>query len=134
MLHEVLHMALLHVTRRQRRDPHIWNIAADIVVNDLILRNTSFKLPDGAIIDNKFQDKSVEYIYEILLKTKKYEKFDLMINDILQPSSGNQEKKEEGKSETEREMTKQLSEEEIDEISHFGAIRWKFLRMQMSIS
>ena len=111
MLHEVLHMALLHVTRRQGRDPHIWNIAADIVVNDLILRNTSFKLPDGAIVDNKFQDKSVEYIYEILLKTKKYEKYDLMINDILQSGSGNQEKKEDGKPEIEKEVTTQLSEE-----------------------
>ena len=68
MLQEVLHMALLHVTRRQNRDPHIWNIAADIVVNDLIIRNTPFKLPDGAIIDNKYRDKSVEYIYESLLK------------------------------------------------------------------
>ena len=42
MLHEVLHMALLHVTRRQSRDPYIWNIAADIVVNDLIDFITSF--------------------------------------------------------------------------------------------
>ena len=51
MLHEVLHMALLHVTRRGSRDPKIWNIAADIVVNDLIIRNTSFRLPKDAIID-----------------------------------------------------------------------------------
>mgnify|MGYP001285598582 FL=1 len=128
MLHEVLHMALLHVTRRQRRDPHIWNIAADIVVNDLILRNTSFKLPDGAIIDNKFQDKSVEYIYEILLKTKKYKKYDLMINDILQPGSGNQEKEEEGKSEIEKETTIQLSEEEIDEIESFWRDKMEILK------
>lgn len=128
MLHEVLHMALLHVTRRQGRDPHIWNIAADIVVNDLILRNTSFKLPDGAIIDNKFQDKSVEYIYEILLKTKKYEKFDLMINDILHPGSGNQEKEEEGKSEIENETTIQLSEEEIDEIESFWRDKMEILK------
>ena len=76
-------------------------------------------VPDGAIVDNKFQDKSVEYIYEILLKTKKYEKYDLMINDILQPGSGNQEKKEDGKPEIEKEVTTQLSEEEIDEIESF---------------
>ena len=61
-------------------------------------------------------------------------KIDLMINDILQPSSGNQEKKEEGKSETEREMTKQLSEEEIDEIESFWRDKMEILRMQMSIS
>ena len=37
------HLALLHVTRRQNRDPHIWNIAADIVVNDLIEKYISDK-------------------------------------------------------------------------------------------
>ncbi len=84
MLHEVLHIALLHVTRRQSRDPHIWNIAADIVVNDLILRNTSFPLPEGAIIDHAYQDKSVEYIYECLLKNNKYKqkKYQLKIADV----------------------------------------------------
>ena len=84
MLHEVLHMALLHVTRRQSRDPYIWNIAADIVVNDLILRNTSFALPEGAIIDHAYQDKSVEYIYECLLKNNKYKqkKYQLKIADV----------------------------------------------------
>ena len=88
MLHEVLHMALLHVTRRQNRDPHIWNIAADIVVNDLIIRNTPFKLPDGAIIDKKYRDKSVEYIYESLLKNNKYKKYKVYINDLK--SNGNE--------------------------------------------
>ena len=36
LLHEVLHAALLHVPRRGGRDPMIWNIAADIVVNGII--------------------------------------------------------------------------------------------------
>lgn len=82
MLHEVLHMALLHVSRRESRDPYIWNIAADIVVNDLIKRNTTFKLPKGAIFDEKYRDKSVEYIYEKLLKNKNYKKYKLPIADI----------------------------------------------------
>ena len=77
MLHEVLHMALLHVQRRQSRDPHIWNIAVDIVVNDLIIRNTKFKLPKDAIIDQQYSDKSVEFIYECLLKNNKYKKYSL---------------------------------------------------------
>ena len=92
MLHEVLHMALLHVTRRQSRDPHIWNIAADIVVNDLILRNTSFKLPKGAIIDKQYSDKSVEYIYECLLKNNNYKnkQYQLGISDLKNSSEDSQ--------------------------------------------
>jgi len=84
MLHEVLHMALLHVSRRQSRNPHIWNIAADIVVNDLIIRNTKFKLPNGAIIEPEYADKSVEHIYEVLLKNNKYKQYQLLISDVGQ--------------------------------------------------
>lgn len=122
MLHEVLHMALLHVTRRQSRDPHIWNIAADIVVNDLIERNTSFPLPEGAITDNRFQDKSVEYIYEALLKSKK--KYKLVISDILQPSNSNSD---EGKKDS-NDVIEPLSQEEIDEIESFWKDKMEILK------
>ena len=95
LLHEVLHMALLHVTRRGQRDGYVWNIAADIVVNDLIIRNTKFKLPQGAIIENKYKDKSVEHIYEDLLKNNKYKKiiFKSSMVDILdkQQEDGDQD-------------------------------------------
>ncbi len=119
MLHEVLHMALLHVTRRQNRDPYIWNIAADIVVNDLIERNTSFPLPQGAITDTRFQDKSVEYIYEALLKSKK--EYKLVINDILQP--GNSEH-----SEGDTNLSEPLSQEEADEIESFWKDKMEILK------
>ena len=122
MLHEVLHMALLHVTRRQSRDPHIWNIAADIVVNDLIERNTSFPLPEGAITDNRFQDKSVEYIYEALLKSKK--KYKLIISDILQPSNANSD---ESKKDSNDDIAP-LSQEEIDEIESFWKDKMEILK------
>ena len=94
MLHEVLHIALLHVQRRQSRDPMIWNIAADIVVNDLILRNTTFKLPKDAIINYSYKDKSVEYIYEALLKKNKYKKYSLHISDLGQSVSKFSEEEE----------------------------------------
>ena len=71
MLHEVLHLALLHVFRMNNRNSEVWNIAADIVVNDLIDLNTSFTLPKGAIRDKSFRKKSVEYVYEQLIKNKK---------------------------------------------------------------
>ncbi|WP_027891637.1 DUF2201 family putative metallopeptidase [Calidithermus chliarophilus] len=67
LLHEVLHAAHLHVARRSRRDPHLWNIAADIVVNG-ILRDHGFELPQGALFDPALERYSVEEVYALLLK------------------------------------------------------------------
>ena len=73
LLHEVLHAALLHVIRRRQREPKLWNIAADIVVNGMIAKQTGFELTDGGIRDIKLEHFSVEEIYEILLsKTISY--------------------------------------------------------------
>lgn len=68
LLHEVLHAALLHVVRRGQREPELWNIAADIVVNGMIAKQNGFELPQGGIKDSKLEHLSVEEIYEILLK------------------------------------------------------------------
>ena len=85
ILHEVLHMALLHVQRMGGRDLKKWNIAADYVVNDLILRNTNFKLPTGAIKSShgEYWDKSVEFIYDKLgsKDTKSFTQYDLIESD-----------------------------------------------------
>ena len=81
LLHEVLHMALLHCIRIGTRDPKIWNIAADIVVNSLIQLNTPFQLPKDAILYENFKNESVEEIYEALLKNKKTIK--LAMPDII---------------------------------------------------
>ncbi len=116
MLHEVLHMALLHVQRRQFRDPKIWNIAADIVVNDLILRNTPFKLPKGAIEDRTYKGKSVEYIYEALLKNNKYKKYNLSISDIAISSD-----MDSSDGSSDNSVGHELSEEEQQEIASY----WK---------
>lgn len=68
LLHEVLHAALLHVVRRSQREPLVWNIAADIVVNGMISQLSGFELPEGGIYDSQLDHLSVEEIYEILLK------------------------------------------------------------------
>lgn len=68
LLHEVLHAALLHCLRRGVRDPIIWNIAADIVVNGMITQQGVFQLPSGGLRDPKLEHLSVEEIYELLLK------------------------------------------------------------------
>ena len=66
MLHEVLHAALSHVHRRGRRDPRLWTVAADVVVNGLVLGN-GFDLPDGHVRDTVREGLSVEEVYAALL-------------------------------------------------------------------
>ena len=66
ILHEVLHAALLHPLRLGERDLQLWNIAADLVVNGMILRQSGFELPPGGLRDEKLEHFSVEEIYELL--------------------------------------------------------------------
>ncbi len=49
IIHEILHLSLLHLLRRKQRNPVGWNISADIVVNQII-KDNNFKLPDGVIM------------------------------------------------------------------------------------
>ena len=64
--HEVLHCALSHVPRRGNRDPRLWNIAADIVVNGLLIESGFEMLPDG-VRDDRLAHLSTEAVYEQLL-------------------------------------------------------------------
>jgi predicted metal-dependent peptidase len=67
LLHEVLHAALLHVVRRGIREPKLWNIAADIVVNGMILQEGQLELPPGGVREPGLEHLSVEEIYEQLV-------------------------------------------------------------------
>jgi predicted metal-dependent peptidase len=71
LAHELLHAALLHVPRRGVRDPNLWNIAADIVVNGMIRSGTAYALPEGGIEDGTMAHLSVEEIYEQLRAGRK---------------------------------------------------------------
>lgn len=66
MAHEVLHAALLHVPRRGQRDPLLWNLAADIVVNGTILSQEGFALPQGHVRNKRLEHLSVEEVYHKL--------------------------------------------------------------------
>ncbi len=61
--HEVMHAALLHVQRRGKRDPLLWNLAADIVINGCILSQQGFALPEGHVRNRQLEHLSVEEIY-----------------------------------------------------------------------
>lgn len=67
LVHEVLHAALLHVPRRGGRDPQLWNIAADIVVNGMLVQER-YDLPTGGLRNQQLEHLSVEEVYEQLLR------------------------------------------------------------------
>ena len=80
-LHELLHMALLHNLRRGVRDHYIFNVAADIVVNGMIVNEGNFKIPKYGIRDEDLEHLSVEEVYELIIKNKK--KYNLNLVDLI---------------------------------------------------
>lgn len=90
IIHEILHLSLLHLLRRKERNNELWNIACDIVVNELIKKN-SFVLPKGCLIsdennnikifgfeikdcDKKIAEEIYEELEKVLENNKNFEK------------------------------------------------------------
>jgi predicted metal-dependent peptidase len=67
LAHEVLHAALLHVPRRGGRDGKLWNVAADIVVNGMLVQQR-YDLPASGLRNEQLEHLSVEEVYEKLLE------------------------------------------------------------------
>jgi predicted metal-dependent peptidase len=64
--HEILHKIFKHPLRCRERDPVVWNFACDFPINK-ILEDGGFKLPNGGLRDKKFDEKTEEQIYSILM-------------------------------------------------------------------
>lgn len=67
ILHECLHILLGHILRAKNKNIKLWNIATDIVVNN-ILRAQGLPLPDGSIFDPNLSEYTAEQIYNMFLK------------------------------------------------------------------
>ena len=63
--HEVMHVALMHMLRRNERDAQKWNIAADYVIN-LALQKSKFILPHTELLDDQYYGMSTEEVYALL--------------------------------------------------------------------
>ena len=91
VLHEILHASLLHNVRRKNRNPRLWNIAADIVVNGMVLQESWARLPFEPVINRKLESLRVEDVYSVLLAEKSEE--DLLVDEWMDvmdsPSGGN---------------------------------------------
>ena len=62
IMHEVFHVVLKHCFRREGRDPHVWNVAADHVVN-LMLVADNMTMIKSALCDKKYRGWSTEKVY-----------------------------------------------------------------------
>jgi len=65
LAHEVMHPALHHHFRRSGRDPKRWNMACDYAINPVLI-DAGLKLPEGALVADRFRGMSAEQIYNLL--------------------------------------------------------------------
>ena len=65
LIHEVMHAALQHIWRRGKRDPKIWDMACDYVVNQIV-KEQGLKLPSDVLLSDRFQDMTADAVYSIL--------------------------------------------------------------------
>lgn len=62
--HELLHVALRHHSRRLDRDPYLWNVATDYMINDWLIQMRVGRPPGiGFLHDPELRDLSSEEIY-----------------------------------------------------------------------
>lgn len=68
LAHELLHVGLRHASRRQGRDPFLWNAACDFVINGWLAEMGVGSLPTvGGLHDPRVKGESAEAVYDRLL-------------------------------------------------------------------
>lgn len=65
LAHELMHVITQSADRRQERDKHLWNLATDYAINQVLV-SCGFRLPGGALLSPLYRDLSAERIYELL--------------------------------------------------------------------
>ena len=86
-MHEVMHIALNHLTRVGQRDKWIWNVAGDHVINLWLLQNGA-KLPNGALADRKFNNMLTEEVYNYLVENPDEMPKDKQWDDLIEAPNG----------------------------------------------
>jgi predicted metal-dependent peptidase len=62
--HELLHAGLRHDSRSGGRDPWLWNVACDYVINGWLTEMELGTPPDGLLYDKSLQGMSAEEVYD----------------------------------------------------------------------
>lgn len=80
LAHEVCHIAFDHINRSEGKDPEIWNIATDAVINQFLLRD-GLEMIEGGVDIKEAINLDAEEMYEKLLKERKQQEKDLKGHD-----------------------------------------------------
>lgn len=67
LAHEFLHAGLEHGARCDGRNPFVWNLAVDFVVNGWLAEMEIGTMPENVLYDRKFQNMSAESVYDVLM-------------------------------------------------------------------
>jgi predicted metal-dependent peptidase len=73
LAHEILHMVFDHLTRREDRDPRLYNIACDYIVNNLLVDDRIGTIPSivNCFQDFKYRGWASEAVYDDLFEQAK---------------------------------------------------------------
>lgn len=83
--HETMHVIFEHCIRIHGRDPEIWNIATDIVINELLINDYIGTFIQGGVHNPKLYKEgngSADQIYSILANKKQNKEFNKILQDI----------------------------------------------------
>jgi predicted metal-dependent peptidase len=64
LAHEMLHAALRHADRVRARDPYLWNVACDYVINGWLVEMGVGEMPDGLLHDAALAGLSADAVYD----------------------------------------------------------------------
>jgi len=65
IIHEIMHVALMHPLRIKGHDHRRANIAMDFAIN-ILIRDCGYRLPSMALLDNRYAGMAWEQIYKLL--------------------------------------------------------------------
>ena len=69
--HEAMHVVYAHLPRLQGRNPTVWNIATDAVINDMLAREGIGRPIEGGVNMQGSADRTADEIYAELMKNAK---------------------------------------------------------------
>jgi predicted metal-dependent peptidase len=75
LAHEMLHAALRHCERVGPRDPYLWNVAADFVINGWLVEMGVGEMPEDGLYDPALRGRGTEDVYDEITKNlRRYRK------------------------------------------------------------